>query len=42
MLGAADAISNAIVSGDITHTQGEQELAALVLTMVERSQAAGR
>ncbi len=36
ILGAADAISNAVVSGDITLQQGVAELQALIITLVER------
>ncbi|WP_312182666.1 TetR/AcrR family transcriptional regulator [Pantoea sp. CTOTU46764] len=38
MLGAADAISNAVVGGDISQQQGLAELQALILALVERHQ----
>ncbi len=38
VLGAADAISNAVVSGDISQQQGLAELQALIITLVERHQ----
>ncbi|MDY0927947.1 TetR/AcrR family transcriptional regulator [Enterobacter sp. CFBP8995] len=38
MLGAADAISNAVVYGDISQQQGLAELQALILALVERHQ----
>jgi len=37
MLGAADSISNAVVSGDITREQGQQELTAIIIGIVERN-----
>ncbi|WP_312463690.1 TetR/AcrR family transcriptional regulator, partial [Pantoea endophytica] len=38
MLGAADAISHAVVCGDISQQQGLAELQALILALVERHQ----
>lgn len=38
MLGAADAISNAVVGGDISQQQGLAELQALILALVDRHQ----
>ena len=36
MLGAADAISNAVVAGDISQQEGMQELSALIITTIAR------
>jgi hypothetical protein len=36
ILGAADAISTAVVCGDISQQQGLAELQALILALVER------
>lgn len=38
LLGAADAISSAVVRGDIRQAEGQQALAAIVLALVARSQ----
>lgn len=37
MLGAADSISNAVVSGDITSEQGQQELTDIIVGIVKRN-----
>lgn len=37
MLGAAEALSYAAITGDITPAQAQQELAAIILAMVERA-----
>ncbi|ARJ43947.1 TetR family transcriptional regulator [Pantoea alhagi] len=37
LLGAADAISSAVICGDISQQEGLQELTALIITTIERS-----